>query len=131
MTNGTTYYYGIFPYTTNEVYNYDCTESITPSAIYPSCVVHTDVDAGDGEATVTFTITGTYSSVGLIYKEGSSPTGSDDGIEIDNVTSPYTITGLTNDTTYYVRLRIYNEKGRSSLSSGAVSFTPTPQNSII
>lgn len=123
LTNGTKYYYGIFPYTTGNVYTYDYTNSITPTAIYPSAATGVTAEAGNAQVKITFTKPSDASYARIVYKKGSTPTIPTDGTSTNNVTSPYTITGLTNDSLYYARVFTYNAKGRYT-ASNAVSFTP-------
>lgn len=122
LTNGTKYYYGIFPYTTDNVYTYDYTNSITPTAIYPTAPSGVSVSSGNAEITVTFTKPDDATGIRIVYGT-KSPTSQTDGTIINTTTSPYTITGLTNDTTYYVIVYSYNAKGRFT-ASNAVSATP-------
>ena len=124
LTNGVTYYYGIFPYTTSEVYTYDYTGSITPSAIYPGAATNVSASVGDAQVTITFTIPSTASYARIVYKTETAPTSPTDGTSTNNVTSPYTITGLINDTIYYAKVYTYNAKGRST-GSETISFEPT------
>ena len=123
LTNGTKYYYGIFPYTTGNVYTYDYTNSITPAAIYPSAATGVTAEAGNAQVKVTFTKPSDASYARIVYKKGSAPSSPTDGTSTNNVTSPFTITGLTNDSLYYAKVFTYNVKGRYTASS-AVSFTP-------
>ena len=123
LTNGTKYYYGIFPYTTGNVYTYDYTNSITPAAIYPSAATGVTAEAGNAQVKVIFTKPSDASYARIVYKKGSAPTSPTDGTSTNNVTSPFTITGLTNDSLYYAKVFTYNAKGRYTASS-VVSFTP-------
>ena len=123
LTNGTKYYYGIFPYSTGNVYTYDYTNSITPAAIYPSAATGVTAEAGNAQVKVTFIKPSDASYARIVYKKGSAPSSPTDGTSTNNVTSPFTITGLTNDSLYYAKVFTYNAKGRYTASS-AVSFTP-------
>lgn len=122
LTNGTKYYYGVFPYTSEGAYTYDYTTSITPAAIYPTAPSGVSVTAGNAEVTVTFTKPSDATGIRIVYGT-TSPTSETDGTIIDTTTSPYTITGLTNNTTYYVRVYSYNAKNRFK-GSNALSATP-------
>lgn len=123
LTNDTEYFYGIFPYTTGNMYTYDYTDSITPVAIYPSAATGVTAEAGNAQVKVTFTKPSDASYARIVYKKGSAPSSPTDGTSTNNVTSPFTITGLTNDSLYYAKVFTYNAKGRYTASS-AVSFTP-------
>lgn len=122
LTNGTKYYYGIFPYTVDNKYTYSYSASITPSAIYPSAPTGISLKAGNAEITVSFTKSSDATGIRIVYGT-TSPTSETDGTIINTTTSPYTISNLTNDTLYYVRVYSYNAKGRFTASS-AVSATP-------
>lgn len=122
LTNGTKYYYGIFPYTVDNNYTYSYSASITPSAIYPSAPTGVSLTAGNGEIKVSFTKPSNATGIRIVYGT-TSPTSETDGTIVNTTTSPYTISNLTNDTLYYVRVYSYNAKGRFTASS-AVSATP-------
>lgn len=121
LTDGVTYYYKFFTYTTQNVYT-DLDENlveITPVAIAPANVSGMSVAAaGNGKVTLKWTDPDdtaqdgiTISSWGgskVIYKEGSAPTSEDDGTLVLNSTTKnaykstgLTISGLTNGKTYY------------------------------
>ena len=123
LTNGKTYYYGIFPRTTNIIYNYSYTDGVIPKIIYPSKATNLSVVAGDEEAKLTFDIASDVNSYKVVYKEYEAPTDVDDGTIAENFSSGNTIYGLTNDITYYFTVFTYNSKGRESMSS-SISCTP-------
>ncbi|MCM1089130.1 MAG: fibronectin type III domain-containing protein [Muribaculaceae bacterium] len=116
LTNGETYYYGIFPYTTLRNYTYDCIKTITPAAIYPSAVSDVQVKEENAKVTITFQKDSTVTEVKCVYKTGSAPESAEDGTVISNFTSGASITGLINDVTYYFRLYAYNAKCRETVS---------------
>lgn len=122
LTNGTEYFYGIFPYTTNETYTNTYTTSITPSAIYPSAPTNVSVEAGDSQISISFTTPSDATGTRIVWGT-SAPTDENDGNTINNVNGSFTITGLTNGTTYYVRVYSYNDKGRFT-GSDVTSVTP-------
>ena len=122
LTNGTEYFYGIFPYTTNETYTNTYTTSITPSAIYPSAPTNVSVEAGDSQISISFTTPSDATGTRIVWGT-SAPTDENDGDTINNVHGSFTITGLTNGTTYYVRVYSYNDKGRFT-GSDVTSVTP-------
>lgn len=117
LTNGTTYYYGVFPIATNGATTVTTVVSGTPSAIYPSAVTGFAVTTRKGAATVTFTKPADATRVDLVYKKSSAPTSSADGTKITNYTSGTEITGLTDDATYYFIAYTYNAKGRETAST--------------
>lgn len=130
LTDGTTYYYKFFPYTTQNAYTDDdaCTFSATPTAQVigiDSWVVtgmSASSEAGDGKMTIkwtdpaaTITADGltlaTWASTTVVVKAGSYPTSKDDTgaaytlkVTTRNqyASSALTVTGLTNGTKYYI-----------------------------
>ena len=115
LTNGVTYYYGIFPYTSDKLYTTTAVKKITPSIIYPSKATNISATGGNKRITITFSLPKDATSAKIVYgtKEPTSPT---DGTVIETTTSPYTIKELTNDLTYYFVIYTYNEKGRCTAS---------------
>ena len=130
LTDGTTYYYKFFPYTTQNAYTDDdaCAFSATPTAQVSgidSWVVtgmSASSEAGDGKMTIkwtdpaaTITADGltlaTWASTTVVVKAGSYPTSKDDTgaaytlkVTTRNqyASSALTVTGLTNGTKYYI-----------------------------
>lgn len=124
LTDGTTYYYKLFPYTTTKLYtdSADNAFSATPNPVNVGNVSNIAVTSGseilqikwtDPAATVVSdgVTLATWASTKVVYKTGSYPTNPDDGtLAINSTTrnaystSAYTISGLTNGTTYYIAL---------------------------
>lgn len=124
LTDGTTYYYKLFPYTTTKLYtdSADNAFSATPNPVKVGNVSNISVTSGsellqikwtDPAATVVSdgVTLATWASTKVVYKTGSYPTSPDDGtLAINSTTrnaystSAYTISGLTNGTTYYIAL---------------------------
>lgn len=121
LTDGVTYYYKFFTYTTQNVYT-DLEENlveITPVAVTPANVSGMSVAAaGNGKVTLKWTdpdnttqdgiTTVAWGGSKVIYKKGSKPTSESDGTLVLNSTTKnaykstgLTISGLTNGTTYY------------------------------
>lgn len=121
LTDGVTYYYKFFTYTTQNVYT-DLEENlveITPVAVAPANVSGMSVAAaGNGKVTLKWTdsddttqdgiTTSAWGGSYVVYKAGSAPTSKDDGTLVLNSTTKnaykstgLTISGLTNGTTYY------------------------------
>ncbi len=123
LTNGETYYYGIFPYTALKSYTYGCVKEVTPQIIYPPAVSDVQVVEENAKLTITFTKDSTVTEVKCVYKTGSAPESAEDGTVITDFTSGTDITGLINDTTYYFRLYTYNAKHRETAGE-AYSATP-------
>lgn len=123
LTNGTEYYYGIFPYTEQKLYTTGCVASFTPAAIYPSAPGEISVETDNGQIQVAFTKPDDAEGIRIVYKTGSAPTSETDGTYVDAAASPCTITGLTNGTEYYVKVYSYNAGGRFT-AGGTASATP-------
>lgn len=130
LTDGTTYYYKFFPYTTQNAYTDDdaCAFSATPTAQVSGIDnwvvtgMSASSEAGDGKMTIkwtdpTATITAdgltlaTWASTTVVVKAGSYPTSKDDTgaaytlkVTTRNqyASSDLTVTGLTNGTKYYI-----------------------------
>ena len=121
LTDGVTYYYKFFTYTTQDAYT-DSPENlveVTPVSVAPGDVFALSVAAaGNGKATLRWTDPGNTVQDGIttvvwggskvVYKKGSRPTGVDDGTLVLNSTTKnayrsagLTISGLENGATYY------------------------------
>lgn len=121
LTDGVTYYYKFFTYTTQNVYT-DLEENlveITPVAVAPANVSRMSVAAaGNGKVTLKWTdpndttqdgiTTVAWGGSKVVYKKGSRPTSESDGTLVLNSTTKnaykstgLTISGLENGTTYY------------------------------
>lgn len=139
LSNDVTYYYGIFPYSTEDDYTNTYTDSITPTAIYPMPPIDVSLKASNEQIEVTFTKPSDATGIRIVYST-TEPTSETDGTIINTTESPYTITRLTNDTTYYIVVYSYNEKGRFSGSdilseqpygNGLVAWTTGSDRAII
>lgn len=130
LSNGTTYYYKFFPYTTANAYTdstddeFNATPTVQVAGITSWNVtgMSASSEAGDGKMTVkwtdpsaTITADGltlaTWASTTIVVKSGSYPTSKDDSSAVYTLkvttrnqysSSPLTITGLTNGTKYYI-----------------------------
>jgi len=122
LTNGTKYYYGIFPYSTDGVYTCDSVTSVTPAPILPSVATGINVTNLDEACKVAFTKPADATSVKVVYKTGSAATTPEEGTAISGASSPVTINGLTNNTKYFITVFTYNAKRYNA--APAVEFTP-------
>ena len=122
LTNGTTYSISLKSVNSTGDSSASASVSVTPSTT-PSAPTSLSATAGDGQATISFTpgsdggssITNyKYSTDGTTYT-ALSPTDS---------SSPVTIPGLTNGTSYTIYLKAVNANGDSSASS-SVTVTPS------
>ena len=130
LSDGTTYYYKFFPYTTSNAYtdSDECVFTATPTKqvsgidSWNVTGMTASQEAGDGKMTVKWTdpaaaiisdgvTLATWASTTIVVKEGSYATDKDDAEAAYTLTettrnqyssSPLTITGLTNGTTYYI-----------------------------
>ena len=124
LTNGVTYYYGIFPYTDIGAYNLQSVTSFIPAEIIPDAPVINSIQGSDQMATIAFTSATAEASVKFVFKTGSAPTSPSDGTVFSPfTTSPAVITGLTNNTHYYVAAYAYTAL-RTSEKSNVVEVTP-------
>lgn len=124
LTNGTTYYYGIFPYTKISQYNLASVTEFTPGEIVPVKPVIDKIKSEDTAVKITFTSETPEAMVKIVYKKDSAPTTISDGTVVSGITSsPVEITGLTNLSTYYFVAYAYTAL-RVSDASDAVSCMP-------
>lgn len=138
LTDGVTYYYKFFPYTTSNAYT-DSEQNVfsaTPAAVAPGNVSGKSVAAsGNGKLTVKWTdpdativtdgvTVSTWASTKVVYKTGSYPTSPEDGTLAINSTTRnaysstgFQITGLTNETTYYISIFPVSTEGAVNTNS--------------
>lgn len=130
LSNGVTYYYKFFPYTTagaytdseEDVFNATPTVQVTGISSWNVTSMTASEEAGNGRMTVKWTdpaasITSdgvtlaTWASTTIVVKAGGYATGKDDAdaaytlkVTTRNqyASTPLSITGLTNGTTYYI-----------------------------
>jgi len=91
--------------------------------------VNTAAIAGVRSLTVTWDNVAGATSYNIFYSTSPNVTPSD-GSKIENVTSPYTLSGLTKDTTYYVVVTTVNLNKESNASS-RISGTPHTISTVI
>lgn len=114
VENGKEYFYGIFPYTTDEVYVRTCIKSVQVKEIYPRKIENIKVTNGICEFSLNFGIPDDVSKVKLVYKEGSEPESSEDGTVVDGYTCGSMIS--CEHKTYYGKIFSYNDKDRETAS---------------
>ena len=140
LTNGTTYYYAVFPYSDTGAVNKDEANRIsTVPTTYPlpAC---TGISASSGNTQITvcwsdpLDVEGkvTWAGSKLVRKQGSYPTSVTDGtLLVDNTTrdkyktTGYIDTGLINGTTYYYMIFPYSTTGEITVNTAnQVSSSP-------
>ena len=127
LSNGVTYYYQLFPYSTSHTYtdSDECKFSAVPNAIAPNDVSNIEATFGsnkiylkwtDPNDTVMNGITvSQWAGTKVVYKTGGYPANPNDGTLVVNSTTfnqykntRLTISGLSNGVTYYIALFPYS-----------------------
>ncbi len=98
--------------------------SVTPAPVVsvPDAPTGLSASPGDGEVTISFT-EGSSNGAAITNYAYSLDGSGYNNLSPADATSPITITGLTNGTTYSIRLKAINSEGQSPASS-TVSVTP-------
>ena len=94
-----------------------------PIGTAPSAPTGATATAGNGQVIISWNAVSGATSYNIYWSTTSGVTKST-GTKISNVTSPYTLTGLTNGTPYYYVVTAVNSYGESAESSQA-SATPS------
>lgn len=117
LTNGTTYYYGIFPYTTKGIFTYTCRICVTPSTLTLIPPTIKEVNAHNGGARLLISNYASGKSVKIIYKKDSPPTSLTDGTVVSGGTggSVY-VDGLTTGARYFFAAYVFSNSYTSALS---------------
>ena len=121
LTNGTSYNVYLKAVNARGDSSASTSVSVTPSTT-PSAPTSLSATAGDGQATISFTAGSDGGSAITNYKyslDGTNYTA----LSPTDSSSPVTISGLTNGTSYTVYLKAVNANGDSAASS-SVSLTP-------
>jgi len=118
LTPGTTYYYRIAGHETSGTSGLSTEVSVVPSAPAPTGVSGT---VGDGQIRISWTAAAGASAYNLYYATSAGVTTS--STQVAAITSPYTLTGLSNGTTYYFAVTSVAGPTESALST-IVSGTP-------
>jgi hypothetical protein len=90
----------------------------TSDTTAPSAPTGVSASAGDGQATISWTVISDATSYNIYWSTTSGVTKTTE-TQITGAISPYTHTGLTNGTTYYYVVTAINSYGESSESSQA------------
>lgn len=145
LTNGQTYYYKFFPYTTTGTYTDDKASQVALTPTTRPVGAPTGlkaVKAGNGKVDLNWTdaaetvseegiVQATWGKTVVVLKAGSKPTGPDDEGDFRqeittrnaHVATPLTATGLTNGTTYNVAIYSVTTEG---VASAALEGTVVP-----
>ncbi|WP_372632906.1 S-layer homology domain-containing protein [Cohnella sp.] len=126
LVNGKTYYFVVKAGIGNDLSAASNEVSAEPGSTgtggSPGAPKNVTAIAGNGEATVSFTPPANNGGSAITgYKVISEP----GGITATGTTSPITVTGLTNDTTYTFKVVATNSAGDSPASAPSASVTPT------
>ena len=122
LTNGTSYTIYLKAVNPNGVSSASSSVTVTPSTI-PSAPTSLSASAGDGSATISFTPGANGGNAITNYKysiDGSTYTD----LSPSDASTPITISGLTNGTSYTIYLKAVNANGDSSAST-SVSVSPS------
>ena len=153
LSDGTVYYYKLFPYTTAGAYT-DKEEdefNATPKSIAPANITSLSAAAsGNGKVTIKWTdpndtvtdgiTVSAWAGTKVVYKTGSAPKNAEDGTLAKNSTTKnqystngFQITGLTNGTTYYFGVFPYatDETGGAANNATANTVTGVPNRLVI
>lgn len=123
LTNGTTYQIKLKAVNAAGIGSESDTVSATPSTV-PSPPTGLSATPGDGQVTISFTPGFNGGSDITNYQYSTNNGTSFTAFSPADSASPVTITGLTNGTTYQIKLKAVNANGASSAST-PVSATPS------
>lgn len=146
LTNGNTYYFKLFPYSTDGIYNYQDSNKLigNPSLVKLDSCTNMNVVASMGSATVSWNdpeatktvdgVTATWAKTVLVYKQGSiAPMSISDGIiaveeTVQNTysTSGFEVLGLTDGQEYtFALFAVSTENSYSDAVSASVQLWAT------
>ena len=128
VNNNTKYYFRLFPYSNENVVNFDGNNAFTatPVEIVLNDCTNIKAKSKNGKVTIGWSdpediieneeTMARWVGTKLVMKQGSYPTSPSDGTVVVNntiknqyATTPYEIANLTNDTTYYFQLFPYTD----------------------
>ena len=128
LTNGTTYSVKLRALNNVGAGTASSAVSVTPvsTPVTPGAPTGLSATPGNGQATIAFTAPASDGGAAITDYEYQIDSGS--WVSAGTTTSPLTITGLTNGTTYSVKLRAVNSAGAGAASS-PVNVTPAASSS--
>jgi hypothetical protein len=130
LTNGTAYYFLLTEVNSDGESAASTAVNATPTAkAPPAAPTGLSAVAGDLQATVSWTLVPNTDSYNIYWSttDGVTPAT---GTQIAGATTPYTMTGLTDGSTYYFVVTAVNGNGESAQSSevNCTPMQPVPQN---
>ena len=111
LTNGVKYFYGIFPYTVSNKYDYSKVVEATPISIKPEAPYNENATVTSTGIKITYKKGKNTKRVRLVYNKDISPKTPFEGIIVDNFVSGTVITDLEDGTLYYFKLFAFNNSG--------------------
>ena len=124
LTNGTAYVFQVRAANDNGTGDASTTSTAVTPRTTPAAPTITGVTAGNEELSVAFTAGSDNGESIDNYEYELDASGTWTALSPADTTSPLTITGLTNETTYAVRIRAVNAAGSGAVSN-SVDATPT------
>ena len=122
LTNGTTYYFVVTAVNTASSGTGESAASAQVSCMADPVPTAVTATAGDLTATIAWAAVSGATSYNIYWSTTTGVTTAN-GTKIAGAATPYTLTGLSNGTTYYFVVTAINSKGESAVSTEA-SCTP-------
>lgn len=125
LINGTTYYLRIAAVDSDGNQGpWSETVSVTPNAVVPGQVTGLSATAGDTTASLSWTAPTSGGAVSDYTVEYTPDGGSASTVQTGSTSTSYNLAGLTNGTSYSVRVAAVDSNGDTGQFSTAVSVTP-------